>query len=45
MEERFSSMIERLTERRVTAFMSASHQDPDVSVELFLLDQAAVPSR
>jgi uncharacterized protein YbcI len=39
MEVRFTDTIERLTERRVKAFMSASHQDPDVSVELFVLDE------
>jgi uncharacterized protein YbcI len=39
MEVRFTEVIERLTERRVKAFMSASHQDPDVSVELFVLGE------
>ena len=39
MEERFTDAIERLTNRTVKAFMSASHQDPDVSVELFVLDE------
>ena len=39
MEERFTEMIERLTQRTVKAFLSASHQDPDVSVELFVLDE------
>jgi uncharacterized protein YbcI len=39
MEERFTKMIEKLTHRTVKAFLSASHQDPDVSVELFILDE------
>ena len=38
MELRFVAAVEQITQRTVTAFMSASHQDPDVSVELFLLD-------
>jgi uncharacterized protein YbcI len=37
MEARFIETIERLTGRTVKAFMSANHQDPDVSVELFIL--------
>jgi uncharacterized protein YbcI len=39
MEVRFTKTIEELTHRTVKAFMSASHQDPDVSVELFVLDE------
>jgi uncharacterized protein YbcI len=39
MEERFTQTIEQLTNRTVKAFLSASHQDPDVSVELFVLDE------
>jgi hypothetical protein len=38
MELRFVATVEQITQRTVTAFMSASHQNPDVSVELFLLD-------
>jgi uncharacterized protein YbcI len=38
MQERFVTTIEELTGRRVGAFMSANHQDPDLAVELFLLD-------
>ena len=37
MEVRFVETVERLTGRTVKAFMSANHQDPDVSVELFVL--------
>jgi uncharacterized protein YbcI len=39
MEVRFIDTIERLTHRSVTAFLSANRQDPDLSVELFLLDK------
>jgi len=38
MQERFVAMIEERTGRKVAAFMSASHQDPDLSVELFVLE-------
>lgn len=38
MEERFVATIEELTERKVSAFMSANRQDPDLAVELFLLE-------
>jgi len=40
MEGRFTAALERLTGRRVQAFMSASHQGPDLQVELFLLEPA-----
>jgi uncharacterized protein YbcI len=38
LETRMSAMIEELTGRKVVAFMSASHQDPDLSAELFVLE-------
>jgi uncharacterized protein YbcI len=38
MGEELKEGIERLTGRRVTAFVSANHIDPDVAVETFLLD-------
>lgn len=37
LEVRMSEAVERLTGRTVSAFMSASHQDPDLSAELFVL--------
>jgi uncharacterized protein YbcI len=37
MEVRFTDKIEELTGRKVKAFMSANHQDPDLAVELFVL--------
>jgi hypothetical protein len=30
--------VEGLTGRKVIAFLSATHQDPDLSAELFLLE-------
>jgi uncharacterized protein YbcI len=38
MEARFVETIERLTQRSVRAFMSANHQGPDITVELFVLN-------
>jgi uncharacterized protein YbcI len=37
MEQEFVSAIERLTSRTVVAFMSGSHIDPDMAVEVFVL--------
>ena len=38
MEARFTETIERLTGREVAAFMSASHQRPDIQIEAFVLE-------
>jgi uncharacterized protein YbcI len=38
MKERYSSMIEELTGRKVLAFLSQAHIDPDLTVEMFLVD-------
>ena len=38
MKERFSEVVEELTGRRVAAFMSGSHQDPDLVAEVFVLE-------
>jgi uncharacterized protein YbcI len=43
MEGRFTEVIERLTGRQVAAFMSASHQHPDLQMEIFLLDGGPTP--
>jgi uncharacterized protein YbcI len=37
MKDRFVGEVERLSGRRVTAFMSDSHVGPDLEVELFML--------
>ena len=40
MEGRFTEVIERVTGREVAAFMSASHQHPDIQMEIFVLADA-----
>lgn len=38
METRYSETIEELTGRKVLAFLSQTHIEPDMSVEMFLMD-------
>lgn len=38
MEADFTAAIERLTGRKVVAFISGNHLEPDVAAELFVLD-------
>ena len=38
MKGRYSEMIEELTGRKVLAFLSQAHVDPDLTVEMFLMD-------
>jgi uncharacterized protein YbcI len=38
MAERYKSTIESLTGRKVTAFISQAHIDPDITVEMFFMD-------
>ena len=38
MREKFNEVIERHTGRQVIAFMSGSHQDPDLVAEIFILE-------
>jgi len=38
MQVRFVDAVERLSGRKVAAFMSANRQDPDVAVEIFVLE-------
>jgi uncharacterized protein YbcI len=38
MRVRYSEMIEQLTGRKVLAFLSQAHVDPDLTVEMFLMD-------
>jgi uncharacterized protein YbcI len=40
MEERFKSAIEELTGRKVLAFFSQVHVNPDMGVEVFVLEPA-----
>ncbi|HWE10300.1 MAG TPA: DUF2294 domain-containing protein [Solirubrobacteraceae bacterium] len=39
MTRRFTETIEELTGRRVTAFLPQAHVDPDVTIEIFLIDR------
>ena len=38
MKERYSEMIEHLTGRKVLAFLSQAHVEPDLTIEMFLMD-------
>jgi uncharacterized protein YbcI len=38
METDFRAAVERLTDRKVVAFISGNHVDPDIAVETFILD-------
>ncbi len=38
MKTRYSEMIEQLTGRKVLAFLSQAHVEPDLTVEMFLMD-------
>ena len=38
MEKRFCEAVEEITGRRVRAFLSQTHIDPDLAVEIFLLE-------
>jgi uncharacterized protein YbcI len=44
LEIKMKALIEDLTDRRVLAFMSASHQAPDLRVELFVLERDEIYS-
>jgi uncharacterized protein YbcI len=38
MAERYKQMIESLTGRKVVAFLSQAHVEPDITVEMFFVD-------
>jgi uncharacterized protein YbcI len=38
MKVRYTEMIEELTGRKVLAFLSQAHVEPDLSIEMFLMD-------
>jgi uncharacterized protein YbcI len=40
MAERYKGTIERLTGRKVVAFLSQAHVEPDITVEMFFVDGA-----
>jgi uncharacterized protein YbcI len=39
MQDELSAAVELQTQRKVIAFMSANHIDPDLGVEVFVLDE------
>jgi uncharacterized protein YbcI len=41
MEGRFRAVVEDATGRKVVAYMSQTHTDPDLAIELFVLDGVA----
>jgi len=45
MKGDLTDLVERAVERKVTAFLSANHLDPDVGVEFFLLESLAEDHR
>lgn len=40
MRNEMANAVEAFTQRKVVAFMSANHIEPDLSAELFILDEA-----
>jgi uncharacterized protein YbcI len=38
MAERYGDMIEELTGRKVVAFLSQAHVEPDITIEMFFMD-------
>ena len=45
MEEQFTAIVQEATGRRVIAYMSQIHQNPDLAVEIFMLEPAEEDSR
>jgi uncharacterized protein YbcI len=39
MAERYKSLIEELTDRKVVAFLSHAHVEPDLTIEIFFVDR------
>jgi uncharacterized protein YbcI len=39
MAERYKDLIERLTQRKVLAFLSQAHIEPDITIEVFFIDR------
>jgi len=39
MGEKYKGVIERLTGRQVVAFLSQTHADPDITMEIFFVDE------
>jgi uncharacterized protein YbcI len=45
MEDQFTAVVEAATERKVIAYMSQIHSDPDIAAELFVLEPGEQPLR
>ena len=45
MRSELVAIVERLTGRKVAAFMSSNHVNPDVAVESFVLELLDAPAR
>jgi uncharacterized protein YbcI len=43
MKERFTEVVENATTRKVVAYMSQVHSDPDLAVEVFVLEPSEAP--
>jgi uncharacterized protein YbcI len=43
MREEFSNVVEKATGRKVVAYMSQIHSDPDIAVEIFVLEDGGAP--
>jgi uncharacterized protein YbcI len=39
MAERYKALIEELTDRKVMAFLSQAHVEPDITLEVFFIDR------
>jgi hypothetical protein len=39
MAERYKNLVEQLTNRRVLAFLSQGHIEPDITIEMFFIDR------
>jgi uncharacterized protein YbcI len=39
MAKRYKDMIEQLTNRKVLAFLSQAHVEPDITIEVFFIDR------
>jgi uncharacterized protein YbcI len=44
MEEQFTTVVQEATGRKVIAYMSQIHHDPDLAVEIFVLEPAETTS-
>jgi uncharacterized protein YbcI len=45
MEEEFRQVVEEATGRKVIAYMSSIHVDPDLAVEIFVLEPMEEPDQ